>query len=171
MSTMARLFGINQNKTAELTTLLFEPCYKYMCNQVENLYQQTLKLQNKKDVYYGLYIGNVFFYRPEEKIAEHDTHQKWIRIDESLNANGQGIEDFLYKVRKDVRFIQMWLSLVINVIDPVTTRSKLPTTLANLHPLYKNTDFTELSVPPGKELLWKQAEEKISFYLGLKLVL
>lgn len=168
---MARLFGINQNKTAELTTLLFEPCYNYICNQTENLYQQTIKLQGKPDEYYGLYIGNVFFFRPTKKIEEHNTHKKWIRIDETLVTNGQYIEDFLNKVKQDVRFIQMWLSLVIDVVDPITTRSKLPTTLAKLHPLYKNVAFTELSVPPGKELLWKQAEDKISFYLGLRLVL
>lgn len=171
MSTIARLFGINQNKTAELTTLLFTPCFDYICKQTEDLYQKTLQLKGKSDEFYGMYIGNVFYYRPESKISEGMSHKKWISIHDSLIKEGYALEDFLLNVRSDVRFIQMWLSLVIDTTDTVGTRAKLPTMLANLHSLYKNVEFVEPNIPKGREHLWKKAEEKISFYLGLKLVL
>ena len=171
MSAMARLFGINQNKTTELTTVLFEPCFDYLCNQAEDLYQKTITLEGKPDNFYGIYIGNTFFYRPNKKIVDLKTYQKWIRINESLQEEGQNLENFLLNVRSDVRFIQMWLSLVVDKLDPISTRAKIPTALAKIHPYYKNVEFSEMIVPKGKEQLWKKAEEKISFYLGLKLIL
>ena len=171
MSTIARLFGINQNKTAELTTLLFTPCFDYLCNRTEDLYQKTLQLKGKSDEFYGMYIGNIFYYRPESKILEGVNHKKWISIDESLIKEGFELEDFLLNVRNDVRFIQMWLSLVIDTTDPIATRAKLPTILANQHSFYKNVEFNSPDIPKGREHLWKKAEETISFYLGLKLIL
>lgn len=169
MSSIQHCLGIHNNKTAELTTLLFEHCYTYVCNQAEKLYQQTLKAQGKEDECYGIYIGNTLFYRPKDVLNFH--HKKVITLDDSLRDQGDELESFFLQVKKDIRFIQMWLSLVIDATDAVSTRAKLPTILANIHPLYKVTAFREPYIPKGKEQLWKQAENKISFYLGLKFVL
>ena len=168
---LMHLFGINQNKTTDLTLLLFTPCYNFICKQVEELYQETIKQQRKEDKYNGMYIGITYFYRPEDKQTTEVAKSSWIRIDDSLVKKGENLEAFLNKVRKDVRFIQMWLSLIVDPTSPVNTRAKLPNILATQHPLYKTVEFSESIIPPGKEAVWNKAEELIKYYLGLKLLL
>ena len=169
MTAIARLFGINQNKTTELTLELFTPCYGYLCKQIEPLYQKTIEIQRKEDEYEGLWIEHQMFYREEEKFPEHI--KGYLHIDESLEQEGYKLHDFLMKVRKDVRFIQMWLSLVVDPLNPTSTKEKLPLLLANTNPKYKKSTTDVYSIPPGKEVTWKKAEELIEFYLGLKLIL
>ena len=171
MNLITNLFVIYENKTTEITQMLFEPCLKYIGRQAEELYQQTLKLKRLNDCYYAIYINNTNFYRPKEFLAEKVKYKNWLMLDESLLDEGIELENFVNKVQKDVRFIQMWLSLVIDEEDLIKTRSRMPTILANQIPGFELIEFKGYEIPKGKENVWKQAENLITYYLGMKMLL
>ena len=166
------MFNIQTDSTTEIIIELFKACESYVSNQVEHLYQKTLQLKNLPDEYSSLIIYGYRYYRPEDKIPTRDKLRKiqYLSLDASLNEDGNKLNDFVDQAKKDARFLQMWLSTVIKKDDLIQTKKLMPPALTRLTEGLKDIDV-EYQIPENKEKLWHQVEEKINFYLGLKLVL
>lgn len=161
-------FGIQSDKTTEITCKLFEGCSEYVDRQIEKLYQQTLAIKKKPDAYLSLMIDGKTFFRTDDCLPKRKVSPFPLVLDKSLEEEGTKLRNFIDQAHKDARFIQMWLTLVLDN-DPNKTKKKLPPALAKLTP-YCHID-EPYRIPEGKESLWHTAEEKIMFYLGLKLIL
>ena len=166
------MFNIQTDSTTEIVTELFNACEIYISNQVEHLYKKTIQLKNLPDEYSSLIICGYRYYRPEDKIPTRDKLRKiqYLSLDASLNEEGNKLNDFVDQAKKDARFLQMWLSTVIKKDDLIQTKRLMPPALARLSENLKVIDV-EYQIPETKTELWHQVEEKINFYLGLKLVL
>ena len=163
------MFNIQSNKTLDITLELFKACETYVTDQVESLYQKTLKLKKLEDAYSSILINGIRYYRSQERIPRILNRVPCLTIDPSLMEDGYKLESFVKQAKQDARFIQMWLASVIDVDNPQVTKSLMPPALARITEYA--TCNAEYRIPKDKEELWHQAEEKINFYLGLKLVL
>lgn len=162
-------FNIQTDKTTRIALQLFESCAQYVEQQVESLYRRTIEIKGLEDNYCCLLINGNRYYRGQEYIPNHLNNIQYLPVDPSLQEEADKLEAFINQARKDARFIQMWLSLVVNERNVEITKSLMPPALARVTQ-YKDIDV-EYKIPKGKEELWHKAEEKIQFYLGLKLVL
>lgn len=167
---MVNLFKIQCDKTEPLISEIFYPFYEIFQNQVEELYKENIKVLKLDDDYRGFYFNGDTLYRDSIKINYFYHLNGAIHLDKSLIPKGNELLDLRDKVRRDIRFLQMWLSTFYNDKEPEETMRYLPSILNNFGQ-FREVDTKSKIIPEGKESLWKKAEEIISYYVGLRLIL
>lgn len=161
-------FDICENKTSALVRLVFEPCEKFIASQIEHLITENARLDHSNpDDVNCIYINGTRFIRLGCGVC--GTHVA--RLLPEMEEKGQKFLEFFQQTRRDMKFLKMWLSQAIVSGDLEASRQRLPEILAKMSPTYQNIPCDELKIPEGKEALWKKAENIISYYLGLSLVL
>ena len=169
LSQMINLFKIQCDKTEPLISEIFHPFYEIFQKQVEELYKENIKVLKIEDIYRGFNFDGNTFYRDIEN-TKYLYLKGTTSIDKSLINKAIALLELRDNVRKDIRFLQMWMSTFYNSYDPEETKRYLPSILNNFYP-FSDVCTKSKIIPEGKESLWKKAEEIISYYIGLRLIL
>ena len=158
---------IQKNKTQKLTQEIFEDVADYIGTRVEIVYQNALEAFPLEDIYKGYFYAGDLYVRNGLSGA----YLRWLNLDHSLDEQAEQVKIFIAQVRRDVRFIQMWLSTFVKLDDPVGTKEKFPSILIEIDKEYKDIPITKQVIPEGKEELWEKATSIIEYYQGLRMVL
>lgn len=167
------LFDIQKDDTSFLCVTLFDPCFDYIEDKLEKLYQKSIALTDQQDCCLYVCFGGMTFIRDASKVNIDPVYGVLRHyLDPSLNEESKDLVSFFKKAKEDARFIQMWLSTFMPLDGHYGKEcvSQIPPALlkiANFHV----TDDVVYTVPKGKEGTWHKAEELINYYSGLKLLL
>jgi hypothetical protein len=167
------LFDIQKDDTSFLCVTLFDPCFDYIEDKLEKLYQKSIALTDQQDCCLYVCFGGMTFIRDASKVSIDPVYGVLRHyLDPSLNEESKDLVSFFKKAKEDARFIQMWLStfMPLNGRYDDECMSHIPPALRKIADFRWPVDIP-YSVPEGKQMTWLKAESIINYYSGLKLLL
>lgn len=173
----AMAYKIQNDKTMDLTLFIFQPTMKYGYEIIESFYQHCLqKNPTLPNNAIGIRIDDLDLYRNKD-IVESNSPTHPILTIASITEEAYGVYSFHQEIRKNIRFIQQWLSIVFNKSKEIYVASpaefnQLPPVLINAlnTSKYLSIQNYRYLIPQGKENLWHKIEDLLKFYLGFRLL-
>lgn len=160
----ALAFGLKANKTTPYVENLFAEVFNNIFSEVETVFRE--ELLRAKEQHLGVYVLQFLgqkIYRSRQALGDENTHYGHYDclFIENPSEDQIKLANFIDKTKEDLRFLQQWLSLALGI------KESIPPSLLRA----SNLPPTMYCIPEGKEETWKKAEDLITYYLGLSLVL
>ena len=165
---LSMCFGINEDGPAfGAVNYIFNTATTYCAEQIEQIYQDRIqKMEGTDTNHLGVVLHGKKIYRPFNMLTSMVSNGQMLFITETTEEEDKAYK-FREKVCKDIKFVQQWFSILVN-LDEDSGKYIPPALMKNYYEPAQSYTYT---YPPGKESLWRKAEEIINYYLGLRLVL
>ena len=156
-------FNVQADSSYRITLQIFEAAFTLYASLASKLFKEYIEVNREARDFPGWQFS---LYNKDYWFTDRDWSNRVLYMDESLiKESAKAFHEYCNTLQKDIRQFQQWVSIWLN--GEMMIMEYVPPILRKALNISYNPEYV---IPLGKEELWHKMENKINYYLGLKLL-